>query len=423
MKIIATSDWHIGNFFHTVDRLPEHKHFLQWLGATIKDTEADALLVAGDVFDNANPSAAAQQLYYRFLADITERCPTLRIVITAGNHDSAHRLEAPAAILSRHRIEVRGAVHRTWKQEEGGGHWEFDIDHLIIPLSDKTGTEQAVVIAVPFLRSEVMHDGSYSAGVNALMRQLTDRARELHPGTPLVMMAHMYAKGADIAARSSEKIVIGGQEEVELGSWDNHPDHLTCGHIHKRQHIWNTSWARYTGSVMPMSFAERDYHHGVDLITIGSSAKPQVEFLEYAPQHRLVTIPQDLNALPLKELKKEIKKALEDRTDGQLDETSVYLELKLESSSVTPSDRSEIEQLVAKKNAVLCRIEQVLPDCGVTAMEGGRKFASVDDVLERDPMEAISECFVATRGHEPSEEQKRLVTDIINKVKTNEEEE
>lgn len=423
MKIIATSDWHIGNFFHTVDRLPEHEHFLQWLATVIKDTEVDALLVAGDVFDNANPSAAAQQLYYRFLTYITQQCPTLQVIITAGNHDSAHRLEAPSALLSLHRIEVRGAVHRIWKQEGDDGHWEFDIDQLIIPLTDKTGTVQAAVIAVPFLRSEVMLGGSYSAGVNALLRQLTDRARELHPSTPLVMMAHMYAKGADIAARSSEKIVIGGQEEVEFGTWDNHPDYLTCGHIHKRQHIWNTSWARYSGSILPMSFAERDYHHGVDLVTIGHDAKLQVDFLEYTPQHRLVTIPQDQNALPLKELKKEIKHTLQDRTDGQLDDESVYLEIKLESSAVKPEERSEIEQLVAKKNAVLCRIEQVLPDCAVASVEGERQFTSVDDVLERDPMEAISECFVAMKGHELSEEQKRLVTDIINKVKTNEEEE
>ena len=83
------------------------------------------------------------------------------------------------------------------------------------------------------------------------------------------MMAHMYAKGSDIAKKdASEKIIIGGQEEVDLERWNEHPDYMTCGHIHKRQHIWNTDWARYTGSILPMSFAEKDYTHGIDLITI-----------------------------------------------------------------------------------------------------------------------------------------------------------
>lgn len=65
------------------------------------------------------------------------------------------------------------------------------------------------------------------------------------------------------------EIIIGGQEEVDLEGWNDHPDYMTCGHIHKRQHIWNTDWARYTGSILPMSFAEKDYTHGIDLITIG----------------------------------------------------------------------------------------------------------------------------------------------------------
>ena len=123
MKIIATSDWHLGNLFHGNDRLEEHRDFLSWLLERLEEERPDALLVAGDVFDNGNPSAAAQEAYYEFLADATQRCPGMTIVITAGNHDSASRLEAPRALLSRHRVEIRGNVHREWKtREEEGGH-------------------------------------------------------------------------------------------------------------------------------------------------------------------------------------------------------------------------------------------------------------------------------------------------------------
>ena len=85
MKIIATSDWHLGNLFHGNDRLPEHRHFLQWLLNQIVEQKPDALLVAGDVFDNGNPSAASQSTYYEFLADVTRNCPNIQIVITAGD--------------------------------------------------------------------------------------------------------------------------------------------------------------------------------------------------------------------------------------------------------------------------------------------------------------------------------------------------
>lgn len=81
MKFITTSDWHIGNLFHGNDRLPEHKHFLKWLLQIIEEQQPDALLIAGDVFDNGNPSAAAQSAYYEFLADATQASPQMQIII------------------------------------------------------------------------------------------------------------------------------------------------------------------------------------------------------------------------------------------------------------------------------------------------------------------------------------------------------
>ena len=259
MKIICTSDWHLGNIFHGNDRLAEHDHFLQWLRGQIDKHQPDALLVAGDVFDNGNPSAKAQSVYYKFLADAPELCPAMRIIITAGNHDSASRLEAPRELLTHHHVEVRGNIERHWGADDNGkGEWLYGYDDLLIPITGQGG-DRAVVLAVPYLRSDVVRDANYSQGVNGFLRSLTVRARELYPNVPLVMMAHMYATGADIASRdASEKIIIGGQEQVDMEGWTDHPDYLTCGHIHKRQHIWNTDWARYSGSVLPMSFAEKD---------------------------------------------------------------------------------------------------------------------------------------------------------------------
>ena len=180
MKIIAPGDWHIGNLFHGNDRLSEHKHFFSWLLQRLEEQKPDALLVAGDVFDTANPSAAAQSVYYEFLADATRICPELKIVISAGNHDSAFRLEAPRALLLKHNVEVRGKVKRHWVVQEEEGRWVTDYEDLMIPLIGRDG-EKAVILVVPFLRSDAVEGECYSEGVNKFLRDLTKKAREKYP--------------------------------------------------------------------------------------------------------------------------------------------------------------------------------------------------------------------------------------------------
>ena len=415
MKILTTSDWHLGGLFHGNDRLPEHRHFLQWLLGRIEERQPDALLVAGDVFDNGNPSAAAQSVYYEFLADATQKCPEMQIVISAGNHDSANRLEAPRALLTRHRVEVRGSVHRTWVNDEGG-KWVMDYDDLMIPVSGKNG-DTAVVLTVPYLRNDVVQNVSYSQGVNRFLRELTARARERYPGTRLVMMAHMYAKGADIAAKdASEKIVIGGLEEVSMDGWEDHPDYLTCGHIHKRQHIWNTDWARYTGSILPMSFSEVDYRHGVDLVTL-EGKKPVVEFLEYIPQHKLRILPENDGELTPGKWLKYIDKELPDRVDGKLGEDFVYLMLMVKFEKVSNDAVKELEALVGTKNAVLCKIRKIVPALDVSTIAGDRKIQSIDDILERDPMETLKETFSVRNGKEMNGHQEQMLRELLASIK------
>lgn len=413
MKIIATSDWHIGNMFHGNDRLPEHKHFLEWLLRHIEEEKPDVLLVAGDVFDNGNPSAAAQSAYYEFLADATAVCPDMKIVITAGNHDSAYRLEAPRPLLSRYKMEIRGTVSHDW--DTGEKKLVVNYKDLMIPITNKDG-EEVVVLAVPYLRSDVLTGNDYSTGVNDFLRELTMRARSEYPGRKLVMMAHMYAKGAEIAERNaSEKIVVGGLEQVNMDSWMEHPDYLTCGHIHKRQHIWNTDWARYTGSILPMSFAEVDYKHGVDLITIGD--KVEVDFIEYTPQHKLRILPDDNSQLIPKELKKLIKKVLRERKeDGELSDDFEYLLMRVSLDKVDNDVISDLEEAVKNKDVVLCKIEKVMPALNVANITDSARFESIDDIINRDPMEALKETFAVINKCEMSEHQEEMLRKVINKV-------
>ena len=415
MKIICTSDWHLGNLFHGNDRLSEHRHFMAWLLSKINEEQPDALLISGDIFDNGNPSAASQAAYYEFLADATQTHPQMIIIIIAGNHDSANRLEAPRALLSRHKVEIRGTVHRSWHTAENGGSWLIDYDDLMIPIEGKDGMK-VTVLAVPYLRSDVVQNASYSKGVNAILRELTTRAREKYPDSRLVMMAHMYASGADIAKTdASEKLIIGGQEEVSIEGWVDHPDFLTCGHIHKRQHIWNTDWARYSGSVLPMSFAEKDYYHGVDMVTFESGSTHQnVVFLEYHPQHKLMFLPPSDEELTTRQLEKRINSELGDRIDGKLDDNFPYLVLKVKLEKVSNDEIKALEALIMTKNAVLCKIQKIISASDIQTISGTQRLQSIDDILNRAPLDTLKEAFEAKFEKAMSEHQEQMLKDLLN---------
>lgn len=464
MKIIATSDWHLGNLFHGNDRLPEHKHFLKWLLEQIAEQKPDALLIAGDIFDNGNPSAAAQTVYYEFLADATQLCPNMQVIITAGNHDSASRLEAPRPLLTRYHVEIRGNIRKIWQQggsrndgngeeengmkagnNESGGHWLYSFDDLIIPVTSEEG-EEVIILAVPFLRSDVVQNASYSKGVNTFLRELTAKARKKYPGRKCIMMAHMYAKGSDIAKKdASEKIIIGGQEEVDLEGWNDHPDYMTCGHIHKRQHIWNTDWARYTGSILPMSFAEKDYTHGIDLITIGcdkgekeemeakeeeeegmkkeeekekenckgKNKQVKVDFLEYKPQHSLRILPEDEEELTFKKWQKLINSELSERTDGELSDHFDYVMLKVKQEKLSSDDIKELEKLVNEKDAVLCKIQRIIPQLDLSTIQGSQHITSIEDIINRPPLDTLKEAFAIRHNAPMNERQEKMLSDLL----------
>ena len=304
------------------------------------------------------------------------------------------------------------------QETQEGGKWVNDYDDLIIPIKNSDGDE-VVVLAVPYLRSDVVQNASYSQGVNHFLRELTQRARELYPDRPLVMMAHMYAKGADIATKdASEKIVIGGQEEVNMEGWSDHPDYLTCGHIHKRQHIWNTNWARYTGSVLPMSFAEIDYEHGVDMITLNDSKRASVEFLKYTPQHQLRILPETDEDLTPKKLEKVIDAELRSRGENEkLSDSFDYVMLKVRIERVNNDTIKELEDYVNAKDAVLCKIQRIMPTIDLQTIIGNQNIVTIDDILDRDPLETLKEAYLFKHNAEMSESQIQMLQNMIAGVK------
>lgn len=347
IRILHTADWHLGQTFFGYDRTEEHETFLNWLAEEIRQKEIDALIIAGDVFDVSNPSAASQSMYYRFIYRVTAENPYLQIVIVAGNHDSAARLEAPLPLLQAMRTEVRGVVRKL----EGG---EIDYDHLTIELKNRSGEIELLCMAVPFLRQgdypAVNTEGnSYAEGVRELYAQLLQRLwKRRKENQAILAIGHLQATGSEIAERDySERTVIGGLECVS--PFSEKIAYTALGHIHKAQRVSGRENVRYAGSPIPMSFAEKHYHHGVVMVTFDDGCALEIVRLECPKSISLVSVPSGEPALPevvlgaLKEL-------------PEVEGAAPYLEVKVLLEEPEPMLRQEVEEALGDKNYRLARI-------------------------------------------------------------------
>ena len=351
MKIIHTADLHLGHVFHQHTRTAEHRHFLHWLQQTITDEQADALIVSGDIFDTHNPSAEAQRLFFDFLIDTVETNEGLQVVVTAGNHDSGARLEAATELLRRHNIYVRGTIARDADNQP-------DFEQLLLPLAPRGTSEAAVVCyALPYLRPYDYASGLSAAdGLKHYLRQLDQRLKKSDfRKLPVVVAAHFYATGAEIASdEHSERLVVGGEDAIDVDALGLDYAYVALGHIHKAQSVGSRDNIYYAGSPIPLSFSERHYRHGVMCINIDDRGRTSHHVLPYHPLATLLSVPERGAGTP-----EEVKRLLAELPDADRQpnrEEWPYLEVNLQVSQPEPDLRHELIELVRHKAVRLCRI-------------------------------------------------------------------
>lgn len=362
IRILHTADWHLGQTFFGYDRTDEQEHFLSWLSVQLKENEIDVLIIAGDVFDVSNPSAASQRMFYRFLHEVTEENPTLQVVVVAGNHDSAARLEAPLPLLQRMRTEIKGIVPKV----DG----EIDYDSLLVELKNRMGEVEAICMAVPFLRQGdypvVETKGNpYAEGVKELYVCLLERAlAKKRENMAVVAVGHLQATGSEIADKDySERTIIGGLECVSPAAFSEEIAYTALGHIHKSQRVSGRENIRYAGSPLAMSFAEKNYHHGVVVVTIDGMKSADIRKLDYSPLCKLISLPRTGAAVP--------DDVLEELKNMQLPEETAlpYLEIKVLLTEPEPMLRQQIEEALADKPVRLARIVSVYRQAEEKGME------------------------------------------------------
>ena len=353
MRLLHTSDWHLGQTLHNYERGYEHQRFLDWLLDTLVAERVDVLLVAGDVFDNANPSAASQKQLYVFLQQARARLPALQLIVVAGNHDSAGRLEAPAPLLAAHGTHVIGHLLR-------GENGDIDLERLLLPLSGADGRVQAWCLAVPFLRPGDVPklpagdtQDAYLGGIALLYRQLTDLAlARRQPGQAILAMGHCHMVGGEMSNDSERRIVIGGTEMLPSGIFDTAIAYAALGHLHKAQAVGGQEHIRYCGSPIPLSFAEVNYRHQVLCLDIDGETLESVRVIEVPRAVPLLRVPAA--PAPIAEVLAQL--AALDVPDAPA-EAQPFLEVRVRLDAPEPGLRTRIETALDGKPVRLAKIE------------------------------------------------------------------
>ena len=296
VRILHTSDWHLGQKFMHLDRREESRAALDWLLGALQKYDVDVLLVSGDVFDTGSPPSYAEEQYYRFLAGLAGTS-CRQIVITAGNHDSPAHLEAPRRLLEALNIHVRV---RVVGNEKAASRQD---DSLLIPLHDADGELLSVVAASPFLRDRDLGPGL--AGEHTADRQQRIRERikahyrELgqametyrEADVPLIAMGHLYARGAEASDPERQKnIYLGDEKNMAASDFPEVFSYVALGHIHRAQAVDKKGRVRYSGSLIPLSFRETIDDKSVTLTTWEGGKLIETQLLPVPLFRRLKTL-------------------------------------------------------------------------------------------------------------------------------------
>ena len=310
MKIIHTSDWHLGARLHEEDRSAEHGVFLDWLLEQLKEERPDALLVAGDVFDTSAPSASAMKAYHSFIMRAYSEAGCRNIVVTGGNHDSPSWLG-----MSRQILECLGTT------VVPAGEDEPERECVLV---ERDGRPALAIAAIPYLRESELanlvrqegesrtHDELVRAGYAEHCRRVVSAARAKAGTAPVVMMGHCVLSGSTLSDDMSERqrgiskeAVVGGVKSVDFDALPS-VDYLALGHLHVPQRVAGRDAARYSGSPIPMSFSEAGTQKQILVVTLGEKSGDAVRVEErpvpcFHALARLEGTPEEIEAR-LKEL-------------------------------------------------------------------------------------------------------------------------
>ncbi len=371
MRILHTADWHLGLRLYRKEIFEEHRYFFNWLIALIRERKADVLLIAGDVFDQANPSNEARSLYYEFLKQLIDiKC---KVIITGGNHDSPGILNAPRDILRILDVHVVGNMPE-------------EIQNEIVELKDDSGELKAVIAAIPYLREPDIHALTRDREYEDKRQQVRDAIRRHYDDVasacsaydvPVIAMGHLYAAGSSTS--DSERLIqMGNQSPVAADDFHETYKYVALGHIHRPQFIAGLKHIRYSGSPVPLSFSERADRKIVVELNIENGEIAQLDH-EVPVFRKLVRFKGSLE-----DLKQEVEAYKE------VGIVKAFGELHIEEEKMNPAIYGEAARFVADFESEFIDILNY----GITIKEDGPRMSEIAEertaLREIQPLEVLN---------------------------------
>jgi exonuclease SbcD len=381
MKILHTSDWHLGQSLFNHKRYEECAAFLSWLGDLIEGEDIQALLVAGDIFDNSAPSHRAQELYYRFLCRIAQSS-CRHVVIIAGNHDSPSFLNAPREVLRFLNVHVIGSIGEDCSEE-------------VLLLKDLQGEPELIVCAVPYLRDRDIRraEGGESReekerklleGIKEHYHKVCEQAQKIREAIgrplPIVAMGHLFAAGGKtVEGDGVRDLYVGSLAQVGVEVFPGCIDYLALGHLHSPQLLGGNECYRYSGAPLAMGFGEAGRPKSVC----------KVQWSEEGPQVKTIPVPVFQVLQRIEGSWTSIQEGIENLIR---EEAKVWVEIIYNGEEVLTDLRERIEEAVQGTSIDVLRIKNN------RILEGEMFGINEEEMLgELDVEEVFSRCLDANK--------------------------
>ncbi len=403
MRILHTSDWHLGHSLYGRKRYEEFESFLNWLAKLLTQEEIDVLLVAGDIFDNTAPSNRSQELYYRFLCQAAASCCRY-VVITGGNHDSPSFLNAPRDLLRYLQVYVVANI-------------EENPDDEVLVLQNQAGEAGLIVCAVPYLRDrdirgveigESVEDKERKLveGIRAHYALVVDRAQEIRAGmekpVPIIAMGHLFASGGTtVKGDGVRDLYVGSLAHVGADVFPAAIDYLALGHLHTAQKIGRQENYRYSGAPLPMGFGEAGQEKQVVKVEF-ADGRTRVTYIPVPVFRALYSIHGDWEqiAAELARLKAE--------------QAEAWLEVVYEGTEIISDLREKLDEIVAGTGL------EILRSWNNRLWEQDKQLMGEGEVLsELDVREVFERCLQA-HGIEEGERKEllKLFQEVVDALDT-----
>lgn len=399
MKILHSSDWHLGKCLEGQSRLPEQEQFLEDFIRIVEENEIDVVMISGDIYDNGNPPAKAEQMFYDTLKRISKKGERL-IVVIAGNHDSPERLTAARPLAMEHGIIMAGTPKTIVPEGVYGQHKVIRSGEGFVEV--EVHGERAVILLIPFPSekrlNEFLYDTmseeedkqqSYNERIKELFGQLEQEFRE---DTINLVISHIFASGVEETG-SERSLTLGGSYLADSSCFPERAQYIALGHIHRMQTVPGTGKrARYSGS--PIHFNRKEIPYEKKLLIIEVSAGESAEISEVSlPTYKPIEVWKCENYA-------EALKKCEENSDR---ECWVYLEIRTD-SYIT---EEQIKELKVYKRDIL-EITPILPN---------QDEQEKDFIEEREKSfhELFCDFYKRERGVEPDDELVKMLHSIITK--------